>query len=179
MDPPKPRVAIPENLRRPKDQSPKPTGARRRPVSSSHLLGGLAAAAIIILLILLLSRGSATTKTVEPRTHPSEVELKSLGGITGITAKALLTPLSGASIRLTINASSQYSYTAYLITPPTKIEPLFSDGEGELRFVHKLTIQHLLGYHYLRIYVLESGAAQARAAAQIPTSTLAEGIIAH
>jgi hypothetical protein len=183
IDPPKRRgvwVALPENLQRSRNQPPTPPGTRR-PMNRNHLFGGVAAAIILVLLILVLSGGSGTTKIVRGAVafHPKEVELKSLGGITGVTVKAVVTPLTGASVQLTVSASSQYSYTAYLITPPTKIEPLFSNAEGESHFVHKLTIQHLLGYHYLRIYILESGATQARAAAQIPTSNLVEGIIAH
>jgi hypothetical protein len=182
-DPPKPSVfsvVIPESLRRPRSQPPKPPGTKR-PVNRSQLLGGLAAAVILILVILLLAGGSGTTRTVpsKPANHPEELEVKLLAGITSVTAKALLIPVSGTTVQLTVNATSQYSYSAYLITPPTKTEPLISNTKGESRFIHKLTIQHLLSYHYLRIYILEPGASQARAAAQIPTSTLAEGIIAH
>jgi hypothetical protein len=138
---------------------------------------------VAIVLIIIFVGGSGSSK---PRTTASqsgaqryhEISIPALAGVTSVSAKALLTPVAGTSVRLTINAVSHYAYTAVLITPPTKTEALISNVEGRSQFIHRLTLQHLLGYKYLRIYTLTPATRQLRPALQIPTTVLAEGIIA-
>jgi hypothetical protein len=144
------------------------------------LLGALGLVIIVVVGILLATGGSGSRKVSAARSAKRQpTDLKPIGGVTGVHVNALLTPLGGASVRLTVNSSSRYSYFVNLVTPPKKTEPLFSSAEGESRFVHNLTLQHLLGYHYLRVYAVEQNPTRIHVAAQIPTPALAEGIIAR
>jgi hypothetical protein len=156
-----------------------PRSADRGPLGRGALLGALAVAIIVVLGILLLTGGSGSRKVPVRSSKRQSIALKPIGGITGMRVEALLTPIGGASVRLTVSATSRYSYFVNLLTPPKKVEPLFSSAEGESHFAHDLTLQHLLGYHYLRVYTVGRSPTRVQVAAQIPTSVLAEGIIAR
>lgn len=190
VPPPKPpKATITGHDRRATPPPPKPSKHRSTSDATRNLIIG--GAIIIATLIILLLAGVSTrtktinhtttvTKTVPARTLvlPNETGFTTLAGIDGIAAKVGISAMTGATIRLSIRSVSHYSYAAYLITPPVKTEELFSSREGRNLFTHKLTLEHLLGYRYLRIYIYIPGK-QPKPALQVATSTVAEPIIEH
>ncbi len=178
------------SMRRGKPPPTPHTPARKRS-TTGYWAAAIAAVFVLVVLILALSSGGSpkpktptvtVTRTVEAKPtsvkYP-ELEIPPLNGISGVEAKVLLTPVSGATLRLAVTSVSHYSYTAVLITPPTKSEGLISNTEGRSQFIHQITIQHLLGYKYLRVYIQTPGARKLRPALQIETAKLAEGVISQ
>jgi hypothetical protein len=183
-----------DSLRRPSSTIPRPLSTSSRAPKKRWTAAAVAAGmATIALAVIFAGGGSGASKSrvstattsraaAAKQTAPSpykEVPIPALSGVTGVSATALLTPVRGTTIRLTVNAVSDYYYTAILITPPQKTEALISNAAGRSQFIHRLTIQHLLGYELLRIYIMPPGTRELRPALEIPTATLAEGVIAH
>jgi hypothetical protein len=159
--------------------------------SNNGRVGVFILAGIVLILVLLAVFGAfkgsskhrptnpaATAHAAKQANPPRPLTIPGLEGVEGISATALLVPISGATVRLTVRGSSQYAYYTELVTPPTKHEGLMSAIEGSSEVAHKLTIQHLLGYEYLRVYGLRPGARIYKPMLQIPTAMLAETVIA-
>lgn len=188
--PPKKLWIKADSVRKPTQTVPPPSTSRRSPSKTPFGMGAIIALVIVaIVLVAVLAGGAGSSKTrvrtvtvTKPATSTpqvKEVPIPALKDVTGVSATASLVALSGTTVRLTVSAVSDSNYAAVLITPPKKAEVLVSNTAGRSQFIHRLTIQHLLAYKWLRIYTIRAGMRILKPALQIETAFLAEGVMRH
>jgi hypothetical protein len=150
---------------------------------------------VVIVLVVALVGGvggsskskkasDAASAVAQGLQNAHEVAIPPLAGAKGVTASAGLTALGGASMQLAVHTTSQYRVYIELVTPKPrpekdKSDEIQSEIPGKSSIAHDMTLQHLLGYKYLRVYTLPAGASKYKPQLQIPTVMLAELVIAH